>query len=40
MGLGYTTSVATPEKLEEFVRKVLQSERVKNVIGSLIRLSK
>ncbi|MFZ4698866.1 MAG: hypothetical protein ACOYMG_02340 [Candidatus Methylumidiphilus sp.] len=41
--LGYKDNnikIQTPESLEEFLRTVLQSERVKKVIGSIIKLSK
>lgn len=37
---GYTTQADSPEALEEFVQRVLRSERLKAVIGSIIRLSK
>jgi len=32
--------VETPEKLEEFVRSVLTSQRLRTVVGSIMRLSK
>jgi hypothetical protein len=37
---GYTVSIEAPEKLEEFLSRVFNTERVKSVIGSIIRLSK
>ena len=36
----YMMTVETPEQLQEFVSRVLNTERMKAVIGSIIRLSK
>ena len=36
----YVMTVETPEQLQEFVSRVLNTERMKAVIGSIIRLSK
>jgi hypothetical protein len=36
----YTTKVDTPEELETFLKAVLTSKRVQNVVGSILKLSK
>jgi hypothetical protein len=37
---GYDAIVASPEEMETFLQAVLTSERVKNVVGSIMQLSK
>lgn len=37
---GYIKSIDAPEDLDNFLSAVLKSERVKSVVGSIIRLSK
>ncbi len=37
---GFLVSIETPEDLQAFVPRVLSSERLKSVIGSILRLSK
>lgn len=37
---GFMTQIDTPEALETFLGRVLSSERLKTVVGSIMRLSK
>lgn len=37
---GHVATVDTPEQLEQLLARVLTSERIKSVVGSIIRLSK
>ncbi len=39
-GFGYIQQMDSPDNLESFLQAVLRSERVKNVVGSIMRLSK
>lgn len=40
LGNGYGAKIDTPEALHQFAAQVLNTERLKSVVGSIIRLSK
>jgi len=37
---GYKTRIGEPSEVEDFLASVLNSQRIKNVVGSIIKLSK